>query len=160
MKRCIWNCSAHAPSVGLRGGLRARIDERNWQANLGHYLMETEPKRNVALEQSILGRWIFSHQDAFPPSSTAKRLGPKSTLKEVYLQTGNNFTGVVETELEAGPRNFGVFGYWDVLGNILRMGPTAADAEGLPISVNGGEMAIGADFRSYYHRMADAPDFD
>src|SRR4051812_16363267 len=111
--------------------------------------MEAESSRNIALEQSIFGRWIFSHEDTLP--SSVKRIGPKSTLKEFVLKDGNSFTGVVEDELEQGIQNTSVYGYWDVLGNKLRMGTSVADAEGLSVSVSGTEMAIGEDVRTYYN---------
>lgn len=105
--------------------------------------------RNVALEGQVLGRWILSHEEN--PPAGAKRIGPKSTLTELVLKAGNEFTGRLLDE--GSKETVGVFGYWDVRNDQLRMGCSAEDAEGAPVILDQETLAIGSGPRSYFRRV-------
>ena len=113
-------------------------------------------ERNVAFEVQVLGRWLLSREEN--PPAGAKRIGPKSTLTELILKSGNEFTGRVLDE--GATETVGVFGYWDIREDQLRMGCSAEDALGAPVAIDADTMAIGPvgpgpgpGPRSYFRRV-------
>ena len=87
--------------------------------------MNPQNEAGESSKQSLIGRW----------RSVEDRFG---AWQEYTFEPGHSFRAIIHEQNQETR----VWGYWDVTGNLFRMGPTAAQVDTVPISIQNNEVVI------------------